>query len=63
MAVISIFLTGLSFGEEKLNVMQKCSPFSCIATVLRGHGVTLFLGEMNTGTWPSRLGESKEWRQ
>jgi hypothetical protein len=25
--------------------------------------VTLFLGEINTGTWPSRLGESQKLRQ
>jgi hypothetical protein len=24
---------------------------------------TLFMGEINTGTWPSRLGESHKWRR
>jgi hypothetical protein len=30
----------------------------------RGYNwATLFLGEINTGTWPSRLGESQKWKQ
>jgi hypothetical protein len=28
--------------------------------VYQGPDATLFLGEINTGTWPSRLGESQK---
>jgi hypothetical protein len=37
-------------------------PFSCHG-VLSQHGHHYYLGDINTGTWPSRLGESQMRQQ
>jgi hypothetical protein len=60
--LFSAFSVPRSCLEDSFCYNSVSSLTSTLIPIAGGYNwVTLFLGDINTGTWPSRLGESRIW--